>query len=110
MLSACPLDRVQNEVSISHPLKPSVRRHTKQTMTTKKITVDGVGGVKLSSENGYNSWLQRQGVVALIDADNCQTDFKSLDDGGTYTLGPPIQQQQANGKKCFILFGYFAHC
>ena len=63
-------------------------------MAPIKITVEGIGGVKLSSENGYNNWLQRHGVVSLIDADNYQADFESLVDGGTYTLGPPLQQQQ----------------
>lgn len=73
-------------------------------MAPKKITVDGVGGVKLSSESGYNNWLQRQGVIALIDTDNCQTDFESLVDGGTYVLGPPISSVSCDSLPISYLF------
>ena len=65
-------------------------------MPPKKITVANIGGVvKLSSDIEYKFWLQRQGVVALIDTNNsnCQQadNFASLQDGGAYRMGPPIR-------------------
>mmetsp|Transcript_9811 Transcript_9811/g.14439 ORF Transcript_9811/g.14439 Transcript_9811/m.14439 type:complete len:114 (-) Transcript_9811:799-1140(-) len=61
--------------------------------TTKKITVNGVDKVKLSSEYSYHKWLERQGVTSLLDNENYQVDFESLVTGENYKLGPPQQQQ-----------------
>ena len=74
--------------------------------TTTKITVEGVGGVKLSTDAGLVRWLSRKGVDCLRDSDGDEVvDFESLEDGGRYTLGPPKQQQQQDGKlRCCCVF------
>jgi len=65
------------------------------TMASKKITVDGVGGVKLSNDNEFYFWLSKKHVESLVDSEGDEVvGFESLTDGGTYTLGPPEQQQQ----------------
>eukprot|EP00543_Licmophora_paradoxa_P006270 CAMPEP_0202449134 /NCGR_PEP_ID=MMETSP1360-20130828/7887_1 /ASSEMBLY_ACC=CAM_ASM_000848 /TAXON_ID=515479 /ORGANISM="Licmophora paradoxa, Strain CCMP2313" /LENGTH=54 /DNA_ID=CAMNT_0049066961 /DNA_START=13 /DNA_END=174 /DNA_ORIENTATION=- len=54
-------------------------------MAPKKITVRGVGGVKLSSDNEYEKWLTKNEVQCLLDNDYDQVGgFESLVDGGTY--------------------------
>jgi hypothetical protein len=73
-------------------------------MAPIRITVEGVGGVKLSSNDELGRFLEKKKVQCLIDSDGDQVyGFDSLVDGGTYTLGPPQrqqqqQQQQQNGK------------
>jgi hypothetical protein len=69
-------------------------------MAPIRITVEGVGGVKLSSNDELGRFLENKKVQCLIDSDGDQVyGFDSLVDGGTYTLGPPQQQQQQqNGK------------
>ena len=61
-----------------------------------RIIVEGVGGVKISSEERYEKWLARNGRQCLLDSDGDQIDFGFLVEGGSYTLGPPIQQQLDN--------------
>ena len=63
-------------------------------MAPKKITVEGVG-VKLGHEAALDKWLKGKGHRCLLDSDGYEVvDFESLVDGGTYTLGPLVQQQQ----------------
>lgn len=63
-------------------------------MVTKKITVGGTG-IKLSHDADVEKLLDRKGVQCLVDSDGDEIfGFESLEDGGTYTLGPPKQQQQ----------------
>lgn len=58
-------------------------------MTTKKITVDTVGGVKLSTDAGLDKWLENKKVQCLIDSEGDEVvDFDSLVHGGKYKLGP----------------------
>ena len=65
-------------------------------MAPIKITVEGVG-VKLGSDAALDKWLDRKGIRCLLDGDGDEiVDIESLVDGGTYTLGPPIQQQVRN--------------
>ena len=62
---------------------------------TKKITVEGVGGVKLSSDAALDKWLGNKGVECLLDEEGDEVvDFESLVHDRTYTLGPPLMQQQ----------------
>eukprot|EP00543_Licmophora_paradoxa_P008980 CAMPEP_0202442810 /NCGR_PEP_ID=MMETSP1360-20130828/2163_1 /ASSEMBLY_ACC=CAM_ASM_000848 /TAXON_ID=515479 /ORGANISM="Licmophora paradoxa, Strain CCMP2313" /LENGTH=609 /DNA_ID=CAMNT_0049058271 /DNA_START=125 /DNA_END=1954 /DNA_ORIENTATION=- len=62
-------------------------------MASKKITVGSTGAL-VGSHQGYQDLLSRKGIQCLL-IDNFEVhDFESLVDGGTYTLGPPIQQQQ----------------
>jgi hypothetical protein len=73
--------------------------------------VEGVGGVKLSSNDELGRFLENKKVQCLIDSDGDQVyGFDSLVDGGTYTLGPPQQQQQQqNGKLlcCSRIFVFY---
>ena len=64
-------------------------------MTPKKIIVDGVGGVKLSSDAALDKWLEKKGVDCVFDAEDGYqvVDFESLVDGGKYTVTPPRQQE-----------------
>ena len=59
-----------------------------------KITVKGVGDVILSSDNGYEKWLKKKGIECLLFEGAEVPVFESIVDGGTYTLGPAVQQQQ----------------
>ena len=71
-----------------------------------KITVEGVGDVILSSDNGYEKWLKKKGIQCLLFEGAEVPAFEDLDGGGRYTLGPPMQQQQQpNGKLrcCFCI-------
>ena len=78
-------------------------------MTPIRITVEGVGGVKLSTDAALDKWLGKKKVKCLIDSDGDEVvDFDSLVDGGEYTLGESdvneqgiLWQQQANGMECF---------
>lgn len=64
-------------------------------MATKRITVNGVGGIKLSNDAEFNKWLGMQSVACLLDDDGDQVlGFQSLVTGGTYTLGPPVKKQK----------------
>ena len=54
----------------------------------------------ISVRDDYKDFLIREGVKC-VEVNGVQQSFGSLRPGGTYTLGPPIQQQQGNGKKCF---------
>mmetsp|Transcript_153 Transcript_153/g.251 ORF Transcript_153/g.251 Transcript_153/m.251 type:complete len:123 (+) Transcript_153:3-371(+) len=68
------------------------------TMAPKKITVEGVGGVKLSINSEYKDWLNRRGLLCLKDSDECEiADFQSRLDGGKDTLGPRPHRQQDGG-------------
>lgn len=40
--------------------------------TEEDVTVDGVGGVKLSNDNGLDKWLNNQGVECLVDSEGDQ--------------------------------------
>lgn len=63
-------------------------------MAPIRITVEGVGGVKLSTEKEFDKWLKSEGVKCLLDDDNDKIiGFESLVDGGRYTLGPQQKQQ-----------------
>ena len=65
----------------------------------KKITVHGVGGVKLSSDAEFDKWLSKKGVECLLDHDGDEVvGFASLVDGGTYTLGPQPSLQLLNSR------------
>ena len=51
---------------------------------------------KLSNEDGFKGLLDRQQVLSLVDHQGVDIeDFESLDDGGTYTLGPPVHSAAA---------------
>ena len=64
-------------------------------MATKRITVNGVGGIKLSNDAEFDKWLGMQSVACLLDNDGDQVlGFQSLVTGGTYTLGPPVNKQK----------------
>ena len=66
-------------------------------MAPIRINVEGVGGVKLTTDAELDKWLTNQGVDALLDSDGDQVvGFATLVDGSRYTLGPPriLQQQQ----------------
>ena len=65
-------------------------------MAPIKITVEGVGGVKLSTDAELDKWLAMKQAQCLIGSDGYQViGFASLEDGGTYTLGPQQQHQAA---------------
>ena len=69
-----------------------------------RIIVDGIGGVKLVSEQGYEKWLKKNQRMCLLDSDGDQIDFESLVDGGKYTLGPPAKIPHASkGLRLFQL-------
>ena len=64
-------------------------------MATIRITVKGVGGVKLSNDAELDKWLGTQSVACLIDSDGDQVvGIQSLAPGDTYTLGPPVKKQK----------------
>ena len=72
-------------------------------MASKTITVVDASGnerrKKLSTQDGYKNLLFGLKVAVLKDADDIEIeDFESLEDGGTYTLGQPRQQQ--DGEFC----------
>ena len=81
-----------------------------------KITVEGGGGVKLSSEERYKELLVTNGIQCLLDSDGDQIDFGLLVDGGMYTLGPPRIQQQQQQVSLFcwtLVFSFlvnYQHC
>ena len=51
---------------------------------------------KLSNEDGFKGLLDRQQVICLVDHQGVDIeDFASLDDSGTYTLGPPVHSAAA---------------
>ena len=55
--------------------------------------------IKIRDERHFKEWRKEEGVKSLLDNDNIEiSDFESLEDGGTYTLGPHIQQGTC--KKC----------
>jgi len=63
-------------------------------MAPKKITVEGVG-VKLSSNDDLRTWLERRGVLSLVDNDGDEVGgFDTLEQGGEYTLGPPQKHER----------------
>ena len=64
-------------------------------MVPIKINVEGVGGVKLTTDAELDKLLTNQGVDALLDSDGDQVvGFATLVNGSRYTLGPRILQQQ----------------
>jgi hypothetical protein len=68
-------------------------------MVPKTITVIdttcGESKEMLGSQNGYTMLLSRLGVAFVVNSEGVRVnDFESLVDGGKYTLGPPLQQQQ----------------
>ncbi|KAG7338768.1 serine/threonine protein kinase-like protein [Nitzschia inconspicua] len=64
-------------------------------MAPIRIDVEGVGGVKLTTDAELDKWLTKMGVDALLDSDGDQVvGFATLVDGSRYTLGPLILQQQ----------------
>ena len=64
-------------------------------MAPIRINVEGVGGVKLTTDAELDKWLTNQGVDALLDSDGDQVvGFATLVDGSRYTLGPLILQQR----------------
>ena len=73
-------------------------------MARKKITVvEASGNVRTimvaEAEGNVEKWLDKLGVDSFVDSDSAEIiDFESLQDGGTYTLGPPRQQQ--HGEFC----------
>eukprot|EP00339_Tiarina_fusa_P003020 CAMPEP_0117010082 /NCGR_PEP_ID=MMETSP0472-20121206/8983_1 /TAXON_ID=693140 ORGANISM="Tiarina fusus, Strain LIS" /NCGR_SAMPLE_ID=MMETSP0472 /ASSEMBLY_ACC=CAM_ASM_000603 /LENGTH=304 /DNA_ID=CAMNT_0004712537 /DNA_START=75 /DNA_END=989 /DNA_ORIENTATION=+ len=74
-------------------------------MAPIRITVEGVGGVKLSTDAALDKWLENKKVQCLIDSDGDEVvDFDSVVDGGTYTLGPPQQQRDHLSDKLTPLF------
>ena len=61
-------------------------------MVTKRIIVEGGGGVKLSNDSGLVKFLKAKGVECLVNDGNAEVyEFESLVDNGTYTLGPKTQ-------------------
>ena len=67
-------------------------------MTPKKITVVYDGGRQRFiqvTESNLDTWLQKLNRESLVCENVEIIDFESLVDGGTYTLGPPVQQQQS---------------
>ena len=51
-------------------------------MAPIKITVEGVGGVKLSTDAALDKWLENKKVQCLIDSDGDEVvDFGTLNDG-----------------------------
>ena len=63
-------------------------------MASKRIIV-GVGGVKLSSDGDLERFLEKKNVECLIDSDgDAVYGFDTLENGGKYTLGPPLPQQK----------------
>ena len=55
-------------------------------MAPIRITVEGVGGVKLSTDAGFDKLLTRYGVNSLLDIDGDQiVGFESLIESGTYS-------------------------
>ena len=74
-------------------------KQTTTTMAPKTITVEDAGGNKeketVGTEEGYKSLLNEYQVVCVRDSNGSKIrDFEALQDGGTYTLGPPQQQTQ----------------
>ena len=70
-------------------------------MSSKTITVvdnDGKNEAEVvGSQRGYEKLLDEYAVVCLRDSQQAKIrDFESLEHGGTYTLGPPIQVQQVS--------------
>ena len=64
-------------------------------MAPIRINVEGVGGVKLTTDAELDKWLSKQGVDALLDSDGDQVvGLATLVDGSRYTLGPLILQEQ----------------
>ena len=60
-----------------------------------RITVEGVGGVRLSNDAELERWLGKKGVECLINEEGDEVvGFASLAAGGKYTLGPPQQPRQ----------------
>lgn len=60
-----------------------------------KITVEGVGDVDISNREDYNDFLNSEGVKC-VKVDGVRKSYGNLVNGGTYTLGPPIQQVSLN--------------
>ena len=51
--------------------------------------------MKLSSNDDLRLWLERRGVLNLLDNDGDEVGgFDTLEPGGEYTLGPPQQQER----------------
>ena len=64
-------------------------------MAPINISIEGVGGVRLSSDSALDKWLDKNKVQCLINKDGYQVvDFDSLENEGVYKLGPPLLQQQ----------------
>ena len=64
-------------------------------MATKRIVVEGIGGVKLSSDAEFDNWLKRKGVACLIDDEGDEIGgFGTLVNGSSYTVGQSQQPQQ----------------
>ena len=73
-------------------------------MTPIIITV-GERTIGIEDQNDVNDWLETLKVQSFVDENGVERRrFSRLVDGGTYTLGPPIQQQP-NGKwRCCFCF------
>ena len=76
---------------------------TEKTTTMIKINVESIGAVEICDREDYSELLKNEGVKGLM-KDGVRKSYGGLVDGGTYTLGPPIQQQP-NGKLrcCFCI-------
>lgn len=70
-------------------------------MVTIRITVEDVGDLELASREDYEEFLKSEGVKCVlrngtrVGYDVLVRDFETRKQGGTYTLGPPIQQQNS---------------
>ena len=65
-------------------------------MARKRIIVDGKP-VQLSNHQEYNDYINRKRVECLEDTNGTEIGgFDSLDDSGTYRLGPPVQPVSLN--------------
>ena len=73
-------------------------------MAPINISIEGVGGVRLSSDSALDKWLDKNKVQCLINKDGYQVvDFDSLENEGVYKLGPPLLQQQQVSQRFFTL-------
>lgn len=51
--------------------------------------------IMIRSETHFKEWRKEEGVKSLVNQEEIEiSDFESLEDGETYTLGPPRQIQQ----------------
>ena len=67
-------------------------------MASITITIEGLGALNLSSREDYQDFLKSEGIKCVM-LHGVRQSYGSLVDGGTYKLGPPIQQQQQRDGK-----------